>query len=97
MGLSLMMAGAWAGEKVCGHTRFCHRAAMSLTEIQSQVETLPPSERIVLAAYLRHLARRDEAANGRALDAAATRMEAGEKVSRAQLASLHETLKAGGL
>lgn len=68
---------------------------MSLTEIQSQVEALPASERMVLSAYLRHLARRDEAANREGLDIAAARMEAGEKVSRDQLVQLHETLKAG--
>ena len=70
---------------------------MSLTEIQSQVKAMPPSERVVLSAYLRHLARRDESANQQALDHAAARMEAGEKVSRTQLARLHETLKAEGV
>jgi hypothetical protein len=64
---------------------------MSLTEIQSQVKTMPASERVVLSAYLRHLARRDDAANRQALDAAAARMQAGEKVSRAQLVRLHES------
>jgi hypothetical protein len=58
---------------------------------------MPPSERVVLAAYLRHLARCDTLANQQALDAAAERMEAGEKVSRAQLVRLHETLKAEGV
>ena len=58
---------------------------------------MPPSERVVLSAYLRHLARRDTSANGQALDDAAARMQAGEKVSRAQLVRLHETLKAEGV
>ncbi|MBI5766495.1 MAG: hypothetical protein HZA93_01780 [Verrucomicrobia bacterium] len=70
---------------------------MSLAEIQSQVEAMPPSERVVLSAYLRHLARRDSVANKQSLDAAAARIEAGEKVSRAQLMRLHETLKAAGV
>lgn len=70
---------------------------MSLAEIQSQVKTMPLSERLVLSAYLRHLARRDAAANRQALDAAAARMQAGEKVSRTQLLRLHETLKAEGV
>jgi len=70
---------------------------MSLAEIQSQVKALPPSERIVLSAYLRHLARRDADANRQALDAAAARIAAGEKVSRSQLVRLHETLKAEGV
>ncbi len=70
---------------------------MSLAEIQTQVEALPPAERVVLSAYLRHLARRDEAANRQALDTAAARMAAGEKVTRDQLAHLHETLKAAGM
>jgi hypothetical protein len=69
---------------------------MSLAEIQTQVAAMPPAERIVLAAFLRHLSRRDTLANRQALDGAADRMEAGEKVSRAQLLQLHETLKAGG-
>lgn len=70
---------------------------MSLAEIQSQVKLMPPSERIVLSAYLQHLARRDDAANQQALDAAAARMDSGEKVTRAQLLRLHETLKAEGV
>ena len=70
---------------------------MSLAEIQSQVKTMPPSERLVLSAYLRHLARRDAAANQQALDAAAARMQGGEKVSRTQLVRLHEALKAEGV
>jgi len=70
---------------------------MSLAEIQSQLKALPPSERVVLSAYLRHLARRDDPANRQALDAAAGRIQAGEKVSRAQLVHLHETLKSDGM
>ncbi len=70
---------------------------MSLAEIQSKVKAMPPSERVVLSAYLRHLARRDSAANQQSLDAAAKRMEIGEKVSRAQLVRLHESLKAEGV
>jgi hypothetical protein len=70
---------------------------MSLAEIQSLVAAMPPAERVVLAAYLRHLSRRDAPANRQALDGAAARMEAGEKISRAQLLQLHETLKAGGV
>ena len=58
---------------------------------------MPPSERVVLSAYLRHLARRDVSANQQALDAVAGRMQAGEKVSRAQLVRLHEALKAEGV
>jgi hypothetical protein len=70
---------------------------MSLAEIQDQVRALPPSDRVVLSAYLRHLARRDEVTNQQALDEAAARMNAGEKVSRDQLLQLHETLKAGAV
>ena len=51
----------------------------------------------MLSAYLRHLARRDSAANQQSLDAAAARMEAGEKVSRDQLVRLHESLKSEGV
>ncbi|HVU23126.1 MAG TPA: hypothetical protein VHE13_03305 [Opitutus sp.] len=85
------------GKMICGLDGHGQIAAMSLAEIQSQVKALPPSERVVLSAYLRHLGRRDSAANQQSLDAAAARIEAGEKVSRAQLVRLHETLKAGGL
>jgi hypothetical protein len=70
---------------------------MSLAEIQSHVKTMPPSERLVLSAYLRHLARRDAAANQQALDATAERMQAGEKVTSTQLVRLHESLKAEGV
>lgn len=86
-----------AGKRGCWLGELRQIAGMSLAEIQSQVKALPPSERIVLSAYLRHLARRDAAANKQSLDAAAARMEAGEKVSRAQLVRLHETLKAEGV
>jgi hypothetical protein len=70
---------------------------MSLAEIQSHIKTMPPSERLVLSAYLRHLARRDASANRQSLDAAAERMQAGEKVSRTQLVRLHEALRAEGV
>ena len=70
---------------------------MSLAEIQSQVKAMPPSERVVLSAYLRHLARRDATANQQSLDAAAERMQAGEKVSCTQLVRLHEAPRAEGV
>ena len=82
---------------ICGRGGFGHVAGMSLAEIQSQVKALPPSERVVLSAYLRHLSRCDSVSNKQSLDAAAARMEAGEKVSRAQLVRLHESLKAEGV
>ena len=79
------------------HRGFGQIFGMSLAELQSQVRTMPASERVVLSAYLRHLARRDSAANQQSLDASAARMEAGEKVSRAQLVRLHESLKSEGV
>lgn len=82
---------------VCGRGGVGQIVGMSLAEIQSQVQAMPPSGRVVLSAYLRHLTRRDTAANRQSLDAAAARMEAGEKVSRAQLVRLHESLKAEGV
>lgn len=70
---------------------------MSLAEIQSHVKAMPPSERVVLSAYLRHLARCDTTANRQALDDAAALMQSGEKVSRAQHLRLHGALKADGV
>jgi len=70
---------------------------MTLVQIQKTVSGMSASDRLVLMAYLKHLGRAGSAANQKSLDDAAGRMAAGEKVDRAQLIQIHNTLKAGGV
>ena len=53
---------------------------MSLAELKSELERLPAAEKNYLAAYLKHLARRQEAGYPASLDHTWQTMEAGEKV-----------------
>ena len=70
---------------------------MTLQQIQRKVKALPHAEQLALSAFLRHLSRVDQPANRTSLDEAAARMEAGEKVPRAQLRRLHHSLKAASV
>jgi hypothetical protein len=54
---------------------------MSLAELKSEVEKLPIAERQYLAAYLKHLTRRQDPDYGRGLDATWEAMQRGEKIS----------------
>jgi hypothetical protein len=53
---------------------------VSLAELKSELERLPPAERSYLAAYLKHLTRRQAAGYVTSLDLIWQSMEAGEKV-----------------
>ena len=53
---------------------------MSLAELKSELERLPAVDKSYLAAYLKHLSRRQEAGYAALLDATWQAMEAGEKV-----------------
>ena len=70
---------------------------MTLLQIQQKVKALPRSERLALAAYLKHLSRAKSESNKRSLDAAAKRMAKGEKMTRAQILRLHKSLRAAGV
>ena len=70
---------------------------MTLQQIQRKVKALPKTERLALAAYLRHLSRAESTSNQRSLDAAAERMARGEKVTRTQLQRLHKSLQSAGV
>lgn len=70
---------------------------MTLQQIQRKVKAMPQAERLALSAYLRHLSRAGTESNQRSLDAAAERMAKGEKVTRAKLRRIHNSLKAAGI
>lgn len=70
---------------------------MSLAEIKSELERLPAVEKSYLAAYLKHLARRQDAGYTAGLDATWQRMESGEKVPLAQALHLSSELGKSGV
>lgn len=53
---------------------------MSLAELKSELERLPVADKSYLAAYLKHLSRREEPGYRASLDATWQVMESGEKV-----------------
>jgi hypothetical protein len=70
---------------------------MTVTEIQSGIEQSTAEERAYLAAFLKHLARRDDPAYRSELTRLNEEIDRGKKFSLAQAKRLHETLKAEGL
>lgn len=70
---------------------------MSRAELIAIVDQSSPEDRAFLNAYIEHVTRRDDAANGAALDASLERMRAGQEVSLEDARKLHEELAAKGL
>jgi len=70
---------------------------MSTAELKQTAESLNAEERIFLAAYLKHLARRDDPAYQAELTRLNDEIEGGRKFTLDQVQHLHETLKARGL
>ena len=70
---------------------------MTVTEIQSGIEQSSPEERAYLAAFLKHLARKDDPAYQAELTRLNEEIDHGKKISFAQAKQLHEALKAEGL
>jgi hypothetical protein len=70
---------------------------MTVAEIKSGIEQSSPEERAYLAAFLKHLARKDDPAYQSELTRLNQEIDSGKKISLAQAKQLHETLKAEGL
>ena len=58
---------------------------MSLNELKHSVEGLTPDERFELAAFLQHLAQKEDPGHRRALDEANARIAVGKKISLDEL------------
>ena len=69
---------------------------MSLAELKSELERLPTVDKTYLAAYLKHLARREESGYLASLDATWQVMESGEKVPLTQALKLSRELGQSG-
>jgi hypothetical protein len=69
---------------------------MSIAELKSELERLPAAEKSYLAAFLKHLAAREQAGYVASLDATWQCMEAGEKVPLAQALQLSRELGKSG-
>ena len=69
---------------------------MSLAELKSELERLPPAQKSYLAAYLKHSARRQDASYLQSLDATWQVMESGDKVSLAEALRLSKELGKNG-
>ena len=70
---------------------------MTVTEIQSGIEQSSAQDRAYLAAFLKHLARRDDPAYRSDLTRLNEEIDRGKKFSLAQAKRLHETLQVEGL
>ena len=70
---------------------------MTVAEIKTGIEQSSPEERAYLAAFLKHLERKDDSAYRSELTRLNAEIERGKKFSLAQVKRLHETLKAEGL
>ncbi len=70
---------------------------MTVKEIKRGIEQSSPEERAYLAAFLTHLARKDDPAYQSELTRLNQEIDRGKKFSLAQAERLHETLKAEGL
>ncbi len=70
---------------------------MTVAEIKSGIEQSTLEERAYLAAFLKHLARKDDPAYQSELTRLNEEIDSGKKISLAQAKQLHETLKAEGL
>lgn len=58
---------------------------MTVAEIKAEMAKLPPAERVHLAAYARHLARRNEPGYASGLDAERDQLEQGDRIAGAEL------------
>jgi len=70
---------------------------MTVAEIKSGIEQSSSEERAYLAAFLTHLARKDDPAYQAELTRLNDEIDRGKRLSFAQAKQLHETLKAEGL
>jgi hypothetical protein len=70
---------------------------MTVAEIKNGIEQSTPEERAYLAAFLKHLARKDDPAYQAELTRLNDEIDQGKKISLSQATQLHETLKAQGL
>lgn len=72
-------------------------AHMSHTELIEIVDRSSPEDRLLLQAYLEHLARASDPEDGRDLDRRLEAMRAGDEVSLGEARKLHEALASRGL
>lgn len=70
---------------------------MSLQELKAGIEQSTPEERLFLAAYLKHLARKDDPAYRADLAQRIDEMKAGKRFSLDQVKRVHQSLEAEGL
>lgn len=70
---------------------------MTIAEIKTGIEQSTPEERAYLAAFLKHLARKDDPAHRAELTRLNEEFESGKKFSLDQVKRLHKTLEAEGL
>ena len=70
---------------------------MSVAEIKSEMAKLAPGDIAHLAAYARHLARRNEPGYAADLDARREQMEAGDRIAGSELRRLADELDRAGL
>jgi hypothetical protein len=70
---------------------------MTVEQIKEEIEHSSPEERLYLAAFLKHLARKDDPSYQSELAELNKEIDSSRKFSLDQVKRLHETLKAEGL
>jgi hypothetical protein len=70
---------------------------MSVAEIKAEMTKLPPGELVHLAAYARHLVRRNEPGYAAGLDAERNQLEKGDRIAGAEIRRIAGELDRAGL
>jgi hypothetical protein len=70
---------------------------MTLQELKRGIDESAPEDRLFLAAYLRHLAQKDDEAYRAELARRRDEMSAGKRFSIEQVRRVHENLRTEGL
>ena len=70
---------------------------MTVAEIKTGIEQSTPEERAYLAAFLKHLVRKEDPAYQSELGRLNAEIDSGKKISLDQAKQLHETLRTEGL
>lgn len=73
-----------------------HTWVMTTTQVKQQIDAMSEEDRFFAAAYLQHLANRDNPEHIAQLTEANKRMDAGHKVAFEELVAMHEALLAEG-
>ena len=74
-----------------------HITGMSVREMMRSADKLEPEDRLVLTAYLKHLARKDDPEYRAELTRLNEEINAGKRFTLEQVERIHKTMRSEGL